>query len=144
MGVALMKRCSLSEEEWIMRRTTIKLYGAILGLAFGIALMGGYVLAQVDTEITVAPQTLVLSSNSTSWVTVHTDLPYTSVASASVTLDGIPIAWSKSDSRGYFVAKFQIGQVKGIATPPSVELTLAGTLYNGETFSGTDAVTVIP
>ena len=119
---------------------------AALGLLVGIALAvtGGYVLAQVAAEITVSPHTLVLSSKSTAWVTVHTDLPYGSVASASVTLDGIPISWSKSDAQGYFVAKFQIGEVKGIATPPSVALTLAGILKDGQTFSGTDVVTVIP
>ncbi|HPO15115.1 MAG TPA: hypothetical protein PLI09_16855 [Candidatus Hydrogenedentes bacterium] len=118
----------------------------VIGVAVGIAWVssGGYILAQVETEITIAPQTLVLSSNSTAWVTVHTDLPYGSVASASVTLDGIPIAWSKADARGYFVAKFQMAAVKGIAAPPSVELTLAGTLKDGQTFSGTDAVPVLP
>lgn len=129
-----------------MRKMKITSRFAALGLLVGItlAITGGYVLAQVEAEITVSPQTLVLSSKSTSWVTVHTDLPYGSVASASVTLDGIPISWSKSDAQGYFVAKFQIGEVKGIATPPSVELTLAGTLKDGQTFSGTDVVTVIP
>lgn len=118
----------------------------VLGITVAMLLMvsGGYILALVETEITVSPQTLVLSSKSTAWVTVHTDLPYASVASASVTLDGIPIAWSKSDSRGCFVAKFQMGEVKGIASPPTVELTLAGTLDDGQTFSGTDVVAVIP
>lgn len=119
---------------------------AALGLVVGIALVstGGYVLAQVVAEITVSPQTLVISSNSTSWVTVHTDLPYASVVSASVTLDSVPIAWSKADSRGYFVAKFQMAEVKSIATPPSVELTLAGTLKDGQTFSGSDTISVSP
>lgn len=118
----------------------------LLGLVVGIAWMGsgGYILAQVSAEITVSPQTLVLSSNSTAWVTVHTNLPYSSVESASVTLDGIQIAWSKADARGDFVAKFQIGEVKGIAVPPSVELTLAGTLKDGQTFSGSDVVPVLP
>lgn len=129
-----------------MRKMKASSRFAALGLIVGIALActGGYVLAQVEAEITVSPQTLVLSSKSTSWVSVHTNLSYGSVASASVTLDGVPIAWSKSDSRGYFVAKFQIAAIKGIATPPSVELTLAGTLKDGQTFSGTDTVSVIP
>jgi hypothetical protein len=119
---------------------------ATLGVMVGIGLvsLGGYVVAQVEADITVSPQTLKLSSNSTSWVTVHTDLPYGAVVSASVTLDGVPISWSKADDRGYYVAKFQIAAIKGIAVPPSVELTLAGTLRDGQTFSGTDSVSVIP
>lgn len=129
-----------------MRKPMFVLCLLALGLAAGFAWVssGGYILAQVETEITVSPQTLVLSSNSASWVTVHTNLPYTSVAAASVTLDGIPIAWSKVDSRGYFVAKFQMAAVKGIAAPPSLELTLAGTLKDGQTFAGTDTVPVLP
>lgn len=118
---------------------------AVLGLLVAVALActGGYILAQVEADITVSPQTLKLSSNSTSWVTVHTNLPYGAVLSASVTLNGVPISWSKADDRGYFVAKFQIGAIKGIAVPPSVELTFAGTLKDGQTFSGTDTVSVI-
>jgi len=114
---------------------------ATLAVIVGIGLVstGGYVLAQVEAEITVSPQTLVLSSNSASWVTVHTNLRYSSVQSASVTLDGIPIAWSKADA-----PKFQIAEIKNIAVPPTVELTLAGTLKDGQTFSGTDIVSVIP
>ncbi len=118
----------------------------VAGMVASIALLstGGLILALVNAEITVSPQTLVLSSKSASWVTVHTDLPYSSVQSASVTLDGVPIAWSKSDAKGYFVAKFQMVEVKNIAVPPVVELTLEGTLKDGQTFSGTDSVPVIP
>ena len=36
------------------------------------------------------------------------------------------------------------GEVKNIAVPPTIELTLAGFLKDGQTFSGTDTVTVIP
>lgn len=115
----------------------------VLAVVLAVGL-GGYVLAQVQAEITVSPQTLVLSSKSTAWVSVHTNLPFSSVASASVELDGIPVAWVKSDARGYFVAKFQIGQVKGIVAPPSAELTLSGTLKDGESFSGSDTIAVLP
>lgn len=109
-----------------------------------VTVAAGYLWADVAAEITVSPQTLVLSSQSTSWVTVHTNLPYGAVQSASVTLDGIPIAWSKSDARGYFVAKFQMIAVKDIAAPPSVELTFTGNLTDGQSFSGTDIVPVLP
>ncbi len=128
-----------------MKKKVSRVHVALIGMICVIAVIGsgGYVLAQVAADITIAPKTLVLSSQSTSWVTVHTNLPYGLVQSASVTLDGIPIAWSKSDSKGYFVAKFQIAAIKGIATPPSAELTLAGTLKDGQEFSGTDVVTVI-
>ena len=129
-----------------MRKLLAVMGVATLGLMVGVALAysGGYAQAQVEAVITISPQTLVLSSKCATWVTVHTNLPYSSVESASVSLDDIPIAWSKVDSRGFFVAKFQMGEVKAIAVPPSVELTLAGVLTDGQTFSGTDTVPVNP
>ena len=128
-----------------MKKKVGRKFFVVLGIIGGVVLLcsGGYLLAQVVTDITIAPQTLVLSSKSTSWVTVHTDLPYSAVQSASVSLDDIPIAWSKADSRGYFVAKFQIATIKGFATPPSAELTIEGLLKDGQTFVGTDTVSVI-
>jgi hypothetical protein len=94
------------------------------------------------TEITVSPNVINIGSE-TEVVTVHTDLPFSFVVGASVTLDGIDIAWWKSDNRGYFVAKFDASDVKGKVKPGTVTLTLTGTTVDGESFSGSDTVQVI-
>ncbi len=113
----------------------------VMGLLIGV---GGYVLADTVVSITIAPSTLVLSAQPASWVTVHTNLPYGAVDSASVEMNGVPIAWSKADDRGNFVAKFRMGEIKGIVTPPSAELTLSGVLKDGTPFEASDTVSVRP
>jgi hypothetical protein len=96
-----------------------------------------------EITITVSPNVINLASASTV-VTVHTDIAYSMVDGATVEMNGIPIDWWKSDSRGYFVAKFQAGEVKGIVTPGTTAiLTLSGVTALGESFSGTDKVEVI-
>lgn len=73
-------------------------------------------LAAEEIDITVQPHVINIASASTV-VTVHTDIAYGAVAGASVTLNGLDIAWWKSDSRGNFVAKFTADAVKGIVDP---------------------------
>ena len=100
-------------------------------------------LAAEGIEITVAPNVINIASASTV-VTVHTDISYWVVDGASVTLNGVAIDWSKSDNRGYFVAKFEAGEVKGIVTPgTTATLTLTGYTTDGVVFSGSDDVDVI-
>jgi hypothetical protein len=78
-------------------------------------------------------------------VTVHTSLPYSQVAGVSVTLNELPISWWKADNRGYFVAKFNIDDVKGL--PLNVDeyntLTLTGVKTDGEQFTGSAEILVI-
>jgi hypothetical protein len=100
-------------------------------------------LAATEIEITVAPNVINLESASTV-VTVHTDIAFSAVDGATVALNGIPISWWKSDSRGYFVAKFVADAVKGIVDPgTTATLTLMGETKSGEAFSGSDEVDVI-
>ncbi|MHB8902989.1 MAG: hypothetical protein ACYC6Y_29870 [Thermoguttaceae bacterium] len=94
------------------------------------------------TEITVSPNVINIGSQS-EVVTVHTDIPYSLVVGASVTLDGIDIAWWKSDNQGYFVAKFDAITVKDSLEPGTVELVLTGTTSDGVSFSGSDTVQVV-
>ena len=96
-----------------------------------------------DVEITtkITPRALVLISEGT-LVTVHTDIAYSAVDTASLTLNGIPIAWTKSDARGQLVAKFNQDDVKNIVAPPSATLELSGYTKSGESFSGTDTIVV--
>jgi hypothetical protein len=82
-------------------------------------------------------------------VTVHTNIAYSSVAGATVTLNGINIDWWKADNQGNFVAKFVMSEVKDLAksgdltVPGENELTLVGTTTDGATFTGTQTITVI-
>ena len=66
-----------------------------------------------DNEIRIAPRTLNLRSGGTV-VTVHTDVPYSHVDVYTVYLAGVAISTWKADDRGYFVAKFQMDDIKRI------------------------------
>ena len=92
-------------------------------------------------EITVSPSTLILDSQGM-WVTVHTDIPYSQVETLSLQLNGIAVAWTKYDARGYLVGKFNIDTVKSIVNPPEAVLTLTGQCVDGTALEGTDIVRV--
>ncbi len=95
-------------------------------------------------EIQVAPNVLNLQNNGVV-VTIHTDIPYSNVYASSVSLNGIAIQSWKSDSQGFFVAKFNIDEVKALA---DLEiggyntLTLHGASIDGS-FSGSEDILVI-
>jgi hypothetical protein len=129
--------------------------------SFGLALFSCLVLSialfQAPTlsygfeiEIEVAPNILNIQSSS-QWVTVHTGLAYSSVEEATITLNDIPISWSKEDNQGLFVAKFDMSEVKalveesGVTVPCEFELTLVGSTTDDPSaeFTGTQTVTII-
>jgi hypothetical protein len=120
----------------------------ILMTSVAIVAVSGFVgnspaAADIGIDITVSPNVINIASSSTV-VTVHTDIAYSAVAGATVELNGIGISWWKSDSRGYFVAKFKASEVKGIVEPGSTAtLTLRGYTKSGDAFSGSDSVAVI-
>jgi hypothetical protein len=120
---------------------TIGLIVFFLTLAFSAAVAakaGGITIA-------ISPSVLNLDSQGT-WVTVHAEIPYSTVVGASVTLDGLPVESTFADDRGELVAKFALAQVKDSLKSKvgsSVTLTLSGTTEDGGTFSGTDTVAVI-
>lgn len=92
-------------------------------------------------EATVSPATIVLGSEVT-WVSVHTDIALSAVASPTVTLNGVGVAWVKADARGNLVAKFRFGEIEEIVAPPTATLVLEGATKDGVPFRGTDVVTV--
>ncbi len=100
--------------------------------------------SDIDIEIDVAPKVLNLISSGTV-VTVHTDIAYSTVDGASVLLNGVPIDWWKSDSRGYFVAKFVMSAVKDLPLNIGGDntLTLEGSTDDGEIFMGSKVIKVI-
>ena len=66
-----------------------------------------------EITIRIAPTTLNLESDG-KVVTVHTDVPYSSVDVFTVYLSGVTISSWKADDRGYFVAKFLMDEVKTV------------------------------
>ena len=121
---------------------------AFVSIATTVALFVFAACPLAAAEITVSPNVINIASASTV-VTIHTDLPFSLVEGASVTLNDLEISWWKSDDRGYFVAKFSSEEVKALDEVADageagtlVTLTLEG-ICDGETFSGTDEVKVI-
>ncbi len=98
----------------------------------------------LDIEIDVSPNVLNIQSNSTI-VTVHTDIAYSLVSGATVTLNDVEIDWWKSDDRGNFVAKFDSKDIKGLEglIDDYNTLTLTGYTTGGETFTGKQDIMVI-
>jgi len=96
----------------------------------------------IDAWVKLSPNNLVLASKSV-WLTAHTNIPYGSVDTSTVCLDGLKASVTKSDDRGYLVAKFDVDEVKNMVSPPEATLTLSGALWNGTTFSGSDTIVVI-
>jgi hypothetical protein len=108
-----------------------------------LSVLGISPLAAEAIDITVSPNVINIASQS-EVVTVHTDIPYSAVSGATVTLNGLNIYFWKSDNRGYFVAKFVAGEVKGIVEAgTTATLTLSGETRTGEDFSGSDNVRII-
>jgi len=102
-----------------------------------------------DIAIDVSPNVLNIQSASTV-VTVHTNIKYSLVVGPSVSINGVAIDCYKADDRGYFVAKFESGTIKALASDASfmnanneLSLTLTGETTNGDAFSGTDYILVI-
>ena len=114
-------------------------------------------LAQVSTgeeiiSITASPKTVVFETeDDLVTVTVHTDVPFSSVDTGSVLLDtgvGEPILADSTyyDARGNLVAKFDVYHsdlVIGVIGDKQAELTLLGDYTDGVAFSGSDDVYVV-
>ena len=112
-------------------------------------------LAQVSTgeeiiSITASPKTVVFETeDDLVTVTVHTDVPFSSVDTGSVLLDtgvGEPILADSTyyDARGNLVAKFRVYHSELVIDDKQAELTLFGDYKDSEnSFSGSDTVYVV-
>ena len=69
-------------------------------------------------------------------------LPFGSVDRSTLELNGLAVAWTKADSRGNLVAKFDIDAVKAIVEPGEATLTLTGAMLDGEPFAASDTISV--
>jgi hypothetical protein len=97
--------------------------------------------ADGEISIQVSPHVIVLASDGT-WVTIHTNIPYSQVDTSSVALNGVPTAFTKADLKGYLVAKFTQTDIKAIVAPPEALLELTGLKTDGEAFAGSEVVAV--
>jgi len=96
----------------------------------------------IEIELRISPNTIVIGSPG-DWVTAHTDIAFSSVNTATVSLNGVPAAWTLADNKGNLVAKFVRDDVENIVSPPDALLSLTGMTIEGENFSGSDVVRVI-
>ena len=127
-----------------------KLTGVACILCLTVGILAGVALPRqgsrdiADTEvivITISPKTIIIGSDA-EWVTVHTNIPYYKVDRSTLILNGIKVAWTKSDAKGNLVAKFDFTKVENIVNPPQATLTLTGSTNDGVSFSGSDTVAV--
>jgi hypothetical protein len=95
----------------------------------------------LEIVITVSPRTLVLGSQG-EWVTVHAEIAYTRVDTATLLLSDVEVTTTQSDANGDLVAKFELDDVKDIVAPPEATFVLEGTTRDGTPFSGSDTVRV--
>ena len=103
------------------------------------------VFSQQVIEIQVSPNILNLQSNGVV-VTIHTDIPFSDVDAQTVILSGVVIQSWKADNGGFFVAKFNMDDVKDIESLEIGEyntLTLDGLKVSGDEFTGSEDVLVI-
>jgi hypothetical protein len=102
------------------------------------------IIAQQSVDIQVAPNVLNLK-NQGEVVTIHTDIPFSQVVATTVSLNGVEIDHWKSDSQGYFVAKFLMSEIKDL--PLNIggynTMTLTGDKVDGTSFTGSDEIMVI-
>ena len=101
--------------------------------------------SQITIDIQVSPNILNLQSNGVV-VTIHTDIPFSQVDAQTVSLAGVDIDSWKANNNGFFVAKFNMDEVKDIESLVIGEyntLTLDGLKYSGDTFTGSEDVLVI-
>ena len=95
-----------------------------------------------EIQIQIAPSTLNLTHQGT-WVTVHADIAYSIVDTATVELNGIEVVSTFADDCGNLVAKFNADDVKAILEPGSAVLTLKGTTKDRVPFLGEDAIRIV-
>lgn len=127
-----------------MKKST-KLVWVIPGIFLGLLLLMPFSsFSQTTIDIQVSPNVLNLQNNG-QVVTVHTDIAYSTVDAETVMMNGIVIDSWKADDNGFFVAKFIMSEIVGL--PLNIgdynDLTLTGSTYSGEAFTGTDQILVI-
>jgi hypothetical protein len=127
-----------------MKTKDVKSALVVLFLATAMILQAWKTTDVQTISIKVSPNVLNLE-NQGEVVTIHTDIAYYLVAGSTVTLNGVPIYFWKSDDRGNFVAKFYMNAIKSL--PLTINgyntLTLYGFTKDGGAFSGSSEIKVV-
>lgn len=110
-----------------------------IGLIPGNSALGNGAIDGDAPGMMVSPHTIILGK--TNAVTVHTNIPYYSVITTTVTLEGVECLYAWADDRGHLAARFPVADLAlqaGEAT-----LTLCGDYKSpGESFAAEDVVRV--
>lgn len=112
-----------------------------LSLVVGLAVAADS-MDQLVVKIQVAPKTFLLQSSQGGEITVHAEIAYSSVDRTSISMNGVEVKWTKADSRGELVAKFDEDALKAIVSPPEATMVLVGYTIGGEPFTGRAVVSV--
>lgn len=128
----------------MMTKTMLKSIIKLSTMLLIVLVLPAVTFAQEAIDIQVAPNVLNLK-NQGQVVTIHTDIPFSEVVATSVSLNGVEIDHWKSDSQGYFVAKFLMEEIKDL--PLNIgennTMTLNGDKVDGATFTGSEEILVI-
>ncbi len=116
----------------------------VLSLAVLLVAAAAAYACDVDIMIKISPNVLNLGKPG-DCLTVHTDIGYSQVVHSSVTLNGVPIQSWKYDSRGQFVAKFDMADIVNLPLEVGAynRFELTGETTAGETFCGAQEIMVI-
>ncbi len=123
-------------------RSLAKKGGVFICCLLFMALAGTVHGEGLEIGIDVAPKVLNIESSGTV-VTVHTNIKYWQVNAHTVTLNGLEIESWKADNLGFFVAKFEMDEVKGMADDGYLDIPDYYTVrLEGETKPDADGIIV--
>ena len=92
--------------------------------------------------IAVSPQALILGAKTVEWVTVHTNIRYGEAVNSSLTLNDVPVIYTKADNRGFLVAKFDRIEIEQTVEIPETVMEFSGVTVDGVEFSAFDTIRV--
>lgn len=123
-----------------MTKTTLVVAAicGLLGLGLAGITMANSAVDSDEPATMVSPSTILLAKVDT--VTVHTNIPASSVVSGSLDLDGAAPTSVGVDNCGHIVAKFAVADLD--LEPGQATLTLNGSFKDEGSFSASDTVTV--
>ena len=129
------------------RKITLALLAILLlSLSLGSAFAAPSVDA-IPVLVNISPKSIVITPEEQdwNWLTVHTDIAYSSVDTSSITLGDVPVAWTNYDNQGNLVAKFKIESFidRSVQESRAVTLVLEGKTKDDVTFSGSGSVSFI-
>lgn len=124
----------------------VKVWLSILAVIASLTYVSSSIFAADGLEISVTPSKLSMASKST-WVTVHTNISYSTFDSsvATIKIDDIEVSWTKSDNNGNLVAKFDASEVKdSLVNSGSTTHVVTFEYFDGtELISATDTIKIM-